>query len=225
MGYYIDFGKLSLDQYKDILNKARLLPSQKPILEEIDKRFDVLEEQGLKNAQQLMDALKTKKKIEAFAKASSLPANYLTILRRELNGRHPKPRKLGEFPGIPGETKTGLEKRGIKTTVDLFKQVATRTERAKLAKELEIPEEEALMLAKLTDVSRLRYVSQNFATVMVASSYDTIEKIKKADPVKFHQELLKLNEGNRYYKGNIGLSDMKFLVEDARTAPLELMEL
>ncbi|MDP3066135.1 MAG: DUF4332 domain-containing protein [Methanobacteriaceae archaeon] len=89
-------------------------------------------------------------------------------------------------------------KKDIKTTPQLYQKVALKKDRDELKKELGFDEEEALVLAKICDVSRLRYVNPAFATLLVNSDYDTVEKIKNATPDEFYQNLVKVNENKRY---------------------------
>lgn len=223
MGYYIDLSRISLDAFKNKLALADLLPSQKILKEQIDERFYAISDQQIENLDQLQQALSTKSKVEHFAKTTGLPADYLTVLRREINSYHPQPRKIKDFSCLSAETKERLEKKGIRTTVELYDRIATKSDRNALMNELKISEEESLLLAKLTDVSRLRYVNQDFATLLVNSDYDTVEKIKQADHQSLYENLTKINGEKRYFKGRINLSDMKFLIKDAATLSLDIM--
>jgi hypothetical protein len=113
---------------------------------------------------------------------------------------------------------------GIKTTAHLFEHVITPVARGKFACDAGITEEEAMLLTKLCDISRLRYVNAAFSELLVRSKYDTVEKIKRADYMKLYEELKALNEGNRYYTGHIGPKDMDYLVRDKANADI-VMEL
>jgi hypothetical protein len=82
--------------------------------------------------------------------------------------------------------------------------------------EMEISNKDALLLAKLTDLCRLRYVNPDFATLLIHSNYDTIEKIKNADHKKLFENITNVNIDKAFYKGKIGLGDMEFFVQDAK---------
>ena len=84
-GYYIDLHDFSLASMKGIILNIRLLPSQQILREYIEERFACLESNGIKNLQQLQEALKKKSDVESFAQKTGLSANYLTIFRREVN--------------------------------------------------------------------------------------------------------------------------------------------
>ena len=147
---------------------------------------------------------------------TSLPEDFLTVLRREINSYNPQPRAIKDFPEIKDSTKKNLEKMGIKTTVELYDKINTKDKCNELEKEVKASKEEILLLAKLTDLSRIRYVNQTFATLLTNSEYDTIEKIEKADYQELHMKLMKINEEKNIFKGKIGLNDMKFLIRETR---------
>ncbi|MEL7609440.1 MAG: DUF4332 domain-containing protein [Bacillota bacterium] len=222
MGYYIDLSKITLEEFKNKLKNEYLLPSQQFLKENIDEQFSIIQNQNIVNLQQLQQELKTKEKVNAFAKTTSIGVDYLTVLRRTVNSYHPEARKLDQFPCISSETAQKLAKAGIKTTLDLYDRIITPQERNRLADELGISIEKALLLAKLTDICRLRYVNQTFAYLLVMLGYDTVELIQKADYRILHKKLLELNEEKNIFKGKIGLNDMAFLVNEARNATLDV---
>lgn len=222
MPYYIDLNKITLDEFKDNLKSGYLLPSQQILKEDVDEKFKALKSQNIENMHQLQQALKTKGKINDFSSSSGLSVDYLTVLRRMVNSYHPQPRKLKDFTCLSAETKNKLENIGIKTTPQLFEKVTFKADREKLRTELGISDDEALLLAKISDVSRLRYVNPAFATLLVNSKYDTVEKIKAADFNELYHDLITLNENKRYYKGRINLKDMDFLVNDTTNISLDV---
>ncbi len=218
--YYYDFKSLSLSKLKEKIKNTELLPSQKILLEKIDERFDLIESQNINNIFELQEILKTKNKTTEFARKTGILEEYLIVLRREVNSYQSKSRKLSEFPGMKKEIIEKLAKKGIKDTGQLFDFIATRKSREDLEKELNLTNDDVIVLAKLTDVSRLRYVGPNFAMLLVSTQYDTVEKVQKADYNKLYEDLIKINKKEDYYKGNIGLKDMKFFVNDANFFPL-----
>lgn len=222
MGYYIDFSKITLDKFKMMLESTYLLPSQQILKDKMDSRFEVIKSQDINNLEQLKQALKNKNKINSFSKETSLPVDYLTVLRRVINSYHPTPRKIKDFIELSKETKDKLENIGIKTTPQLYDKLAAKVDRNTLKKELDVDDEEILLLAKLADVSRLRYVNPAFATLLVNSDYDTVSNIRNADYQELYKELVRINEDKKFYKGRINLKDMKFLVNDTEHLSLDV---
>jgi hypothetical protein len=221
--YQIDFGAVSLDEFKKWLSRiSYFVPSRKVLADDIDTRFECLKSHGINNLLELKNKLKTKKHVIELAKISNLPEDYLTHLRREVGSFQAPPRKLVDFPQLDQKIIRDLQDMGIKSTLQLYDRIASKTERKKLQKELNISREEALKLAKLTDLTRVRYVNHTFATLLADSKSDTVAKLQKADHEKLYAELKRMNKDNAYYKGHIGLKDMEFVVEYSRRVPAEV---
>ena len=177
--------------------------------ENIDERFDYLEQNGIENLQQLKQALKTKKAVLSFAQNTGLPVDYLTLLRREVNSYQPKPINLKDFPGVNQDTAQKLEQIGIKSTKQLFERVITPEDRARLVNQTQIAPADILELTKLTDVARLKWVGPKFARLLVKSKYDTAEKAINSNYADLYQTLVQTNEAKGIYKGKFGMDDMK----------------
>ncbi|MGD2036089.1 MAG: DUF4332 domain-containing protein [Bacteroidales bacterium] len=222
MGYYPDLAKVTIDDYKSKLESAYLPPSRMILKERLYERFDYLKSTGIKNVEELLRLLKEKSKFAELQKAGCLSGDYLTILLRELNSMLPKPNKIREFPGISDDTVSKLEKTGIRNTVNLFDRVINPEKRKELASLTGINDQIILELTKLTDLSRIRWVGTTFARMLYDLGIDTVEKVTKADPVDLHTKVNRLNKEKSIYKGQIGLNDMKILVNTAKDVPLEI---
>lgn len=219
MGYYIDLSQISLSNFKERILKADLLPSQKILLDNIDKNFDSIKEKNISNMDELQQVLKSKKKVQNFSEISGIPVDYLTILRREVNSYHPKPNNIKNFPGVSETAIKTLEKLGIKHTLHLFEKIISKENRTILYHETGISIDELEDLAHLTDLSRIKWVGPIFARMLIAAGYDTAEKVAQADYVEFHKKLEQINEGYKYFKGKLGLNDMKLCVRVAKDVP------
>lgn len=222
MGYYIDLENISLDEYKNILKTRYLIPSHMVLRDNIDKNFDTIIKAGFNNMGSLLSKLKTKKKAEEFAKILGLPLDYVVVLRRELGGRIPPARKLNDYPSINDSIKTKLNELNIKTSKDLYEFILTKKDRTALMEKLDSSEEEIMHISKLMDVTRLRYVSPLFATLLASTSCDTVEKLSKANPDTLFGEITNLNRDNRFFKGNLGKNDIKFLIEDTEYVSFDI---
>ena len=71
------------------METGEVLPDRKILQEKIPERFTIWGPMGIKNLKDLIDALKTKAKIDTFAQKSGLPQDYLVVLRREANSYIP----------------------------------------------------------------------------------------------------------------------------------------
>jgi hypothetical protein len=222
MGYYIDLSTISIGEYKTKLEESDLLPSRIILKEDINERFNRLENQGIKTVYELQQALKTKKKLQGFSTISGLPEAYLTILIREVNSLHPKPNKLRDFPDLSEDMILRLEKEGIKNTLQLFDKVVTQESRRDLGEQTGINEKDILELTKLTDLSRIRWTGAVFARLLFESGYDTVEKVSRADYEKLYETLIQINQAQKYTKGKFGLNDIKLCADAANDVPFEI---
>ncbi len=222
MGYYIDLKSISIDKYKEILKTTELIPSWKVIGENIDKNLNIVKNQYIENLDELLAALKDKDKIQEFSKQSGLPANYLEVLKRVVNGYRQKPNKIKDFTCIPEVVSNELDKLGIRNTLKLYDEILTRQKRAEFSQKTGISKDEMIRLTKLTDLSRIRWVNHTFAYVLLESGYDTAEKVANADYKKMYETVKKLNEERKIYNAHIGERDMKMVIESAQSLDFEI---
>ena len=222
MGYYIDLRNISIDKYKEILKSADLLPSRMILKNNIDDIFNIIKKQKIENVDELQRALRNKNKLQDFSKKSGIQEDYLKILIREVNSYRQSPNKIKDFPGISENVILKLENIGIKNTLQIFDKILTPQSRNEISSQIGISENEILKLAKLTDLSRIRWVNHTFAYVLLEAGYDTAEKVTDADYKELYEKVKKLNEEREIYKGHIGLHDMKLCVEAAKDVSLEI---
>ena len=223
MGYYIDLENISIDNYKEILKSADLLPSRMILKSNIDHNFDLVKKQNIRNIDELMKMSKNKKKLQDFSKQSGLNEDYLTILIREIKSYRQIPNKIKDFPSIADDMILKFENIGIKNTLQLFNKVLTCNSRLEISKQTGIDENEVLKITKLTDLSRIRWVNHTFAYVLFEAKYDTVEKVANADYKELYETVKQLNGERKLYKGHIGLHDMKLCVEAAKDVSLEIV--
>ena len=79
-----------------------------------------------------------------------------------------------------------------------------------------------LHLAKLTDLSRIRWVNHTFAAILLAAGYENAAQVAKADPEQLHVDVKRVNEERGYFKGQIGLHDMVLTVNAAKDVAGEI---
>ncbi len=223
MGYYINLEKISLDDYQKKLEGAYLPPGRVILKEKLNEYFGCLKSAGIHNVEELIRILKKKDKISQLAMTGCLSGNYLIILLRELNSMRPKLNKLSDFPGVQAELTDRLKKAGIENTVQLYEKVITAAERQKLAAQTGSSIGGILELTKLTDLSRIKWVGVAFARMLYDAGVDSVEKAAKADPVELHKTIHRLNQEKVYYKGQIGLNDIRIFVNAANDVPQEIV--
>ena len=213
---------ISLDTLKQNLLSQRLLPSQSCLTEGIDEKFELIKRRGLEDVNVLLDVLKNKTKLSELAHSTGIVEKYLSVLKREVSAYQLKPIKISDFTMISEFAKKKLEETGIKNTVQFIGQGDTKGKRLEIAQRAGVMPEEIELLAKLCDLSRLRYVNVAFAELLARSGYDTVAKVKSADYIKLYEELSALNEGKKYYTGHLGKNDMDYLVRDRAYANVDM---
>jgi uncharacterized protein DUF4332 len=222
MGYYTDLETISIDNYKEILKTTELIPSWKVLGEDIEKNLGIIKKHDINNLDELLIALKDKSKIQDFSKQSGLPTKYLETLNRVVKGYRQKSNRIKDISCISEDTVNKLEKSGIKNTLKLYDKILTSESRNKFSKRTGINQDEMLKLAKLTDLSRIRWVNHTFAYVLLESGYDTVEKVAKADYKELYMTIKQLNEERKIYNAHIGERDMKMIIESAQGLDFEI---
>ena len=222
MGYYINLSRISLEQYIIKLKTGYLPPSRKLLLDDIENLFQRIKNQGIENVEELRIALKTKKKLEEFSVKNRLPLEYLVILIREINSSIPKPNKIKDFPDISPEVIEKLELIGVKHTLQLYERVRTSFNRKKLVADTGISYEVILRLTNLTDLSRVRWVNHTFAFMLYEAGYKTVKELADANAIELHKAIKDLNNEREFFKGNIGLNDIRICINAAKEVPQDI---
>lgn len=217
--YYIDLEHLSLERFKDALEKKELLPGRMILKEQMDERFDVLESMGINHLQELWETLKTKKRVAQFADESGLPQEYLIVLRREVSSYVPKPINLKELPGIEVEYIERLASAGIKTTKHFFDSAKTKGKRAELSEKLDIPPEVMLELIKLSDLTRIVGVGSVFARILYEAGADSLEAFVNQTPGELIDKIQAANAAKQYTRANLTERDVIYCLETAGLLP------
>lgn len=222
MGYHIDLESISLEVYEQKLAVAWLPPSRRILQEKLAERMGYFQEADIKNLKELQKLLKQPKLLKKLSELSLFEGDYLVILLREINSILPKPNRLKDFPGIPPTATEKLEAMGIKDTKHLFDKVLTPRQRQDLARESDLPMDLIHELASLTDLSRIKWVGAIFARMLFDLGIKNVKDAATADPVDLHEKVNELNSQRKYYRGKIGLNDMRIFVAAARDVPMEL---
>jgi hypothetical protein len=213
--YYMNFTDFSLDKFKQILKTEEMLPARQILKEDIEERFDVLTSMGVLSLKDLIDALKTKKKIENFARRSGLSKEYLVILGREARSLKPKVVPLREMLGVDEEHADKLESVGITHSKHMFLRGRTKDDREKLSAATGVPIEKLMELVRLSDLARIRGLGAAFVRLFYEAGADTIEILSEWEPEKLSQAVVMLNEEMEITKWVPSLKDVRQYVEMA----------
>ena len=217
--YHIDLERFSLERFRDILITGEVLPGRKILKEKISERFEILKSMGIRNLKELIEALKTKVKVERFSQESGLPKDYLIILRREANSYIPRPVNLKDIPGVDSEYIERLAAVGIKHTKRLFERARFKRDRAELSRLVNVPSDALLELVKLSDLARIGGVGPVFARIFLDAGIDTLEKLSNSSADEVFERTIAVNKEKGYTKVMATLKDVKVCVNTARELP------
>jgi len=222
MSYYVNLAAISLARFKELLNSTDLVPSRMVLRGNIDRNFHSLSELNIHNAEELMKALGSKKKLHLTSVKADIDEEYLTILLRELKGYRKKPISIKDFPGLPGGLAEKLESLGLKKAHQLYDQVLTRELRASLAQKASVSHDDLLRLTRMVDLSRVRWVNHTFAYMLEQTIYNSAEKVAYADPEALCDAVKVVNTEQKIFKGQIGLRDIKRCIDSAKELSFEV---
>ena len=215
MAYHIDAENIGLDDLQKRIEETDLVPSRSSLLNGLETKLQALEQQGITTLARLRYELKTAKRREALSDVTGIDLQYLILLRREVEGYFPKPVALKAFDWLPKEEITRLEENGIRNAAALYKAASSARSRTELAESIGVDVAVFEALVRLADLTRVQWVSPTAARMLKEAGYDSASKVAAADSEDLHQALIRVNEGNRFFKGKIGLRDIKRLIQAA----------
>jgi len=210
--YQIELEKYSIKKFMNSLQSRDMIPSRIGLKEELNERFGILEKNDIRNLKELIDALKTKQKIERFSQDTGLSIQYLTLLNREAKSYLSKPIRLDKFPGAQPEYLERLEKIGIRNTKQLFLESQNNEKREKLYRETGLPVEVLNELIGLSDLSRIYGVGPVFARMI----YDVGIKSVKEFVENTAEDFIRIYEEQSQKKADFGVGEIQFSLELAR---------
>lgn len=217
--YNISLSEISIGEYQKTLKNADLLPGRRLLQDNIDDKFKALKSTGITNLEELLNSIKTDIKRETISKKTGIDDNYLTILRREINGFLPKPISLSTFPAIDKSILLKFSKIGIKTSKDLYEKAISKADRKSLSELTGIEYDFILMLLKLSDIGRVNGVGPVFARMLYDVKCDTVEKLSKSDEKELFKNLININDKKNYTKAKFTEKDLLFCIQYARKLP------
>jgi hypothetical protein len=217
MSYYVDADRMSLEQLRKRLEGTDLIPSHQPLLEGMPRKFALLGAAGIKSVAALRVRLKNAKALAAVATDSGIDPEYLGLLRRVVEGFFPKPQQLNVFDWLDQAVIARLKEAGITDTRQLYE--AATSETSALAKKFGVSKKALSECVALADLSRVQWVSPTFARVLVAAGFASATEVAKAEPNALYTRVARANDGARFYKGRIGLPDIKRLITASRHVP------
>lgn len=215
--YHIDAQSTDLSAVQQRLQSTDLIPSQAPLLDGIAEKISSIGDAGVRSLADLRTALKTETSLTLLSKTSGVDSSYLKLLRRAINGFFPKPRSLEEIDWLDANAVASFNKAGIENTQTLFD--AASDDATGLAETTGIDRKTVLDFMAIADLCRIQWVSPTFARALAAAGFTTAAVVAQADPDALFQAVAKANQTATFYKGKIGLRDIRRLVDAASYVP------
>jgi hypothetical protein len=212
MPYYIDAAKVTLDALLSRIKETDLVPSRAVLRDEIDDHFNKLKINGILTLSELRKAVKNPKSIDTLAAKTGIGVEYLTLLRREVEGYFPKASPLSDFTWLDQCALTALSAKGYKDAASLYNAVeASGKEKIFGVGNSAFSAE----LSSLVSLTRIQWVSPLTAKMLFDAGYKTVKSVASADAQELCRSLEEINTGNKYFKGKIGLRDIRRLIKAA----------
>jgi len=224
LNYMPDLSEISLDELKKELETGRLLPSRKPLLDDIDNKFSTLKKAGINNAENLREVLKNSTKLKKLIKETNISEDYFKLLKREVNNLLPTPVKFNDIPNISDKLLKKLNTQGIINTENLFPYVRDFNSRKNFKKASGLSKEEVLWLTKIVDVSRIKWVGPKLARLIVDTKFDTVKKLAEANPVDVLNYLNEAKKKHKAYDGPLGINDIDSWIRQVVSKTPQIIE-
>lgn len=217
MARQLEGDSIDLDELRARLTKTDLIPSHRPLLDDIERRFALLDQAGVSSVAELQRQLRSPDSLAAVAETSKVDVDYLALLKRAVRGFFPKPRAFKDVAWLEGRVVSCLIDAGIKNT-DQFSEAAA-SGISELEQRLRLSDGELLDVSALCDLSRVQWVSPGFAGALIAAGYRTADALAAADPQILQTAAAAANDGSKFYRGSVGLRDIGRVVQAARYVP------
>ena len=216
MSYHIDDSSISLPMIMNRIAESDLVPSRESLRDGIDAKFESLENHGIRTLADLRRELNTTRRREALAHLTGLNPDYLVLLRREVEGYFPKPCPLRDLDWISAGEIAEFESVGIQNTAMIRDggYLSSFTEGSSGLPGI-APDAWKTIVA-VAELVRIQWVSPTFARTLVVAGYDTVAVVAAAEPCVLEEAIARVNAERRYFKGRIGLRDVRRLIASAR---------
>jgi hypothetical protein len=119
---------------------------------------------------------------------------------------------LKDFDWLPKSEITKLERNGIRDAAALYEATDSKSKRTALAKSTGVDITTLVTFAQLVGLTRVQWVSPTTARMLFEAGCDSSASLAKVDADELCDALARVNTGDKYFKGRIGLRDVKRLI-------------
>jgi len=216
VSYCIDAKKICLDELRERIMATDLVPSRAGLLDDIEEKFRLIKLQGIQTFAELRQALKSTTSQEALAKSTNLDSQYLVLLRREIESYIIKPVLLKDFTELSTDALSRLDELHIRNTAVLYEYTCDHAKLLTLAEQSGIDPAILVTLARLVNLTRVQWVNLTVARMLLACGIENPNSLAAVDSQHLYESFDQINAQAQYFKGKIGLRDVKRLIQAAR---------
>ena len=208
--YSVDFTRLTLDDFEELLRTVELLPGRRRLLNNLDEIFSAIKETGIKNLSELQKCLKKKKDYETLSVKFKADTDYLTILNREINAYKSKEYSLAQLELFTEEELRHLEALKIKNTRHYYEACLKHEDRKALGEKTAISEDKLLKALEYTDLLRVNGIGIVYAQAIHGMGIKTIQAYENTASEQILMKFKVYIQKNNDLNISIGLKDVDY---------------
>jgi hypothetical protein len=216
MRFQFDAEKITLADLQQRIETTDLVPSRASLLDGLEEKIQAFGQLGIKSLAQLRHELQNANRSAELAKTANIDPQYLVLLKREVESYFPKPNILKEFDWFQASDVARLEENNIKDIAALFEKTGDDDGRHSLSKLTGINEAILKDFLQYGDLTRVQWVSPTTARMLIEAGYDSSVKLGNANGITLYEALRQINQGDKFFKGTIGLRDVNRLIHAAQ---------
>jgi len=123
---------------------------------------------------------------------------------------------LKDFDWLPKSEIAKLERNNIRDAATLYEATDSKSKRTALVKSTGMDIATLETLAQLVDLTRVQWTSPTAARMLLEAGCTGSAKLAKMDADELCEALARVNAGDKFFKGKIGLRDVKRLIHAAK---------
>lgn len=127
--------------------------------------------------------------------------------------------KIEKIEGIGPKYGQALRDYGISTTEELLEKGATRKGREEIAEGTEITKTLILEWVNLSDLMRIKGVSEEYSDLLEEAGVDTVKELRNRVPANLHKKMIETNEAKNLVRRPPALSAVEDWVKQAKDLP------
>lgn len=101
--------------------------------------------------------------------------------------------RIDEIRSLPHKDATRLRKAGVRTTEALLRRACTRSGRAELSKDTDLPSADLLRWVNVADLMRIKGIGGEYAELLSLSGVNTIKELRRRNGIALTAKIQSVN--------------------------------